>query len=1480
MKTTDFANRKIDYKVFFTWLMFVSSTVFSQPVISSFSPASGTVGTSVTINGSGFSTVAANNIVYFGSVKAQVSTATATSLTVVVPAGSTVQPITVTTAGLTAYSTVPFIATYPGGSSIDLFSFAPKNDISSGGEPGNSFISDLDGDGKPDIAVINHPTTGVVFDSISLFRNISVSNNISFDYRKTLAVKSYPSSISVADLDGDGKPDIAALTDNTVSIFKNNSTPGTFAFATRIDYAVNSGSANIAINDIDGDGKPDLAIVGTGYNNFSLLRNTTTGGNISFASKVDFAIPGGSYSIATGDLNNDQKPDVAVVCYITGTVSVFRNTSTLGNFSFAARADYSTGSIPRNVNMVDLNGDAKPELITSNTGSGSLSVLKNNSSAGLITFSSTTNYSLGKGPVFTSAGDINGDGYVDLVTANINDASVSVLQNDGTGILSWKADFATQTSPYSVMVADFNADGKPDIAAANNRSSTVSLIRNRIGEPNVCNGNLSATVTTTKAPCAGYNTQGSAVINATGGTGTLQYSLNGTFYQESNRFSVSPGIYAARVKDAEGCIFMVNFTVEKAPSPIVVSSVVTNVSCTGTKGSVLLSATGGTQPYFYSLKGDSAYQSSNIFSNLSAGTYHLWVTDSVGCTKDTSFVVGQANAPNLVVSNPAPACYNSGVDLTAPALKTGSDSALSYTYWRDTLATVTLTNPTAVTTADTYFIKAANSGGCFTIKPVTVSIISYPDTPRVTANGPLNICNGSSVTLTSSSAANYQWYKDGVQITGAASQSYVATQSGSYRIYTTNSCGNNASVPVTVLVSSTPVSLTVPQIFPSADTTVCEGNTVSLRFKKEQGVQYTWLKNGQPLTYGVYDSILTTSQAGSYAVRAYNTCNGDSVTSASVTIGVTPYSRPRITAGGPLSFCNGGSVTLTSTPAASYQWLRNWVAIPGATAQTYTATQSGYYYNQVTNPCGNGYDSVLVTVSATPATLTVPVIRAAGDTNICSGSSVWLRTTKVTGLRYQWFINNSAVSGGGISDTAFEAKTTGVYTVRAYNTCNGDSVTSAPINVRMIPYVAPAITASGPVSLCNGQNVVLTSSPASAYQWYRNWVLITGATSQTYTATQSGYYYNLVTLPCGLTSYDSVLVTVSNTPAIMSTPAIHNSGDTTFCTGSNVLLYTSSVTGVTYKWLRNGIAINGANDTAYKAQTSGIYAVRLYNNCNNDSVVSRGIMVSVIAYPDTPRVTASGPLNICNGRSVVLTSSTAANYQWYKDGILIPGATSQTYTATKAGSYRIYTQNNCGTNASLPAVVSLVANAKIDTITASPSVLWSPDHKMVDIYIAYGASDTCATSNCDVYISSNEPQNGLGDGDMDNDWEVVDNYHVRLRAERSGNDNGRIYTIKLLCKDSTGKSTEKTTTVTVPKNPLSISVLQNPSTTEFKLIVNSVDNNPVTVRVFKSNGNLIETRNNVLPNSTITLGKGYERGLYYVELTNGNTNKSVKIIKL
>ncbi|MGD1045927.1 MAG: FG-GAP-like repeat-containing protein, partial [Bacteroidota bacterium] len=459
------------------------TTLKSPPTITSFTPTSGTIGTTVTINGSYFNTTVASNIVYFGVVRGTVTAATSTSLSVRVPLGASYAPISVTDTamGVTAYSTAPFVVTFLSSHAIDTASYAGKVDFATGSYPQSVAISDLDGDGKPDLAVTNSNSN-----TVSVYRNTSISGSMSFTAKVDYTTGSVPQSVAIGDVDGDGKPDLVVVNgDNTVSVYRNQSTSGNISFAAKVDYTTGSSPYSLAIGDVDGDGRPDIVVTNSYSNTISIFQNTSTSGNISFLAKVDYTTGSSPFGVTIGDLDGDGKPDLAVANYSSSTVSVFRNMSTSGNISFATKVDYTTGSYPRGVAIGDFDGDGKPDLAVANYYSSTVSVFRNQSTSGSISFAAKVDYTTGSYPYSVAIGDVDGDGKPDLAVANSNssDNTVSILQNKSTsGNISFaaKVDYKTGNYPYSVAIGDLDGDGKPDLAVANYYSNTVSVIRNTI----------------------------------------------------------------------------------------------------------------------------------------------------------------------------------------------------------------------------------------------------------------------------------------------------------------------------------------------------------------------------------------------------------------------------------------------------------------------------------------------------------------------------------------------------------------------------------------------------------------------------------------------------------------------------------------------------------------------------------------------------------------------------------------------------------------------------------------------------------------------------------------------------------------------------------------------------------------------------------------------------------------------------------------
>ncbi len=521
--------------IYFIFLLTSLHLQAQKPNITNFSPTSGPVGTTVTITGTNFNATPAQNIVFFGATKATISASSTTSLTVTVPTGATFQPISVLNLAnsLTGSSSAPFRVTYPGGSIIVESLVEESSDFTTGALALFLAIGDLDGDGKTDMVTANFNAG-----TISIFRNTATLGSItasSFATKADISTGTSPRSIAIGDLDGDGKLDLAVVNfgSSTVSVLRNTSSSGSISFAAKVDFTTGINPRGVNIGDFDGDGKPDLAIAHGGNPFMSVLRNNSSGGSISFQAKVDFALAGGQSSVflVNGDIDGDGKIDLAVVNYALSTISVFRNTATAGTIdasSFAAKVDFTTGGGPFSVTIGDLDGDGKPDLATANySGNNDISVLRNTSSSGSISFATKVDFAIGVSPIAVNIGDLDGDGKLDLISSNYSANKVSVLRNVATsGSISTnsfatKVDYFASTGPRFVCVGDLDGDGKPDLAIANETENTVRVIQNSYisvptnitGPATICANNTAAL----SATCAAGSTptwwEGFYIIN-------------------------------------------------------------------------------------------------------------------------------------------------------------------------------------------------------------------------------------------------------------------------------------------------------------------------------------------------------------------------------------------------------------------------------------------------------------------------------------------------------------------------------------------------------------------------------------------------------------------------------------------------------------------------------------------------------------------------------------------------------------------------------------------------------------------------------------------------------------------------------------------------------------------------------------------------------------------------------------------------------
>ena len=703
----------------------------------------------------------------------------------------------------------------------------------------------------------------------------------------------------------------------------------------------------------------------------------------------------------------------------------------------------------------------------------------------------------------------------------------------------------------------------------------------------------------------------------------------------------------------------------------------TPILCNGETSTItIVASTGGVIPYTYSFNG--VIQVGNgVFSGIPAGINYSWsVTDANNCSPAVSgnITISQPDLllPGTINTNLSQFCLGGrgviGGDIPDYIQASGGSGNLIYTWQIDIGCTNSFTDipganspsytpdPPTSLGSTCYRRKVTDGNGCeaftgvktFEVFPdlVSQSIIPSPSN--------LAVCAGTQVSATftggsggfmggytdiyeysTNSGVNWISYVSGQQIsTVGLSGTDVLRIRTRREAYGVDGCNWGDYVIVSWKVNPLPVAT----ISSSGPTTFCQGGSVILTSSTSSS--YLW-------NTGATTQSITVGTSGSYSITVTD-ANGCSSTSSATSVIVNPLPTPTITPGGPTTFCEGGSVILTSSAASSYLWNT------GATTQSITVSASGSYSVTVTDP--NGCSATSAATSVTVNQLPTPAITPGGPTTFCQGGSVIL--TSSASSSYLW--------NTGATTQSITVGTSGSYSVTVTD-ANGCSATSAATSVTVNPLPTTTITPGGPTTFCQGGSVILTSSVASSYLWN------TGATTQSITISASGSYSVTVTDANGCSATSAATsVTVNPLP----TPAITPGGPTTFCQGGSVILTSSA--GSSYLWN------TGATTQSITVSTSGAYSVTVTDG-NTCSATSAATSVTVNPLP-TPTITPGGPTTFCQGGSVVLTSSVASSYMWNT------GATTQSITVSTSGAYSV-TVTDGNTCSAISAATSVTINA-------------------------------------------------------------------------------------------------------------------------------------------------------------------------------------------
>jgi len=453
-------------------------------------------------------------------------------------------------------------------------------------------------------------------------------------------------------------------------------------------------------------------------------------------------------------------------------------------------------------------------------------------------------------------------------------------------------------------------------------------------------------------------------------------------------------------------------------------------------------------------------------------------------------------------------------------------------------------------------------------------------------------------------------------------------------------------------------------------TSFCAGASVALTCNTGTGYTYIWKRDGTAIS-GATASSYTATLGGNYTVAVSS--GGCSTTSAIMTVIIKPSPTSIITANGATGLCTGGSVVLTAATATgnTYVWRRNGTSISGATGSTYTASVAGAYTLVVSNGgCSTTSSTTTVTIGAAPAAS----ITVGGATSFCTGGSVLLSGNTGTGYTYVW--KRGGVVIGGATSSMYSANVAGNYTLTVSN--GGCTTTSSATAVSVTAGPLATITANGTTSFCTGGSVVLSSNTGSgyAYLWKRNGTAISGASSSNYTASIAGSYtVTITTGSCSSTSLTTI-VAVGTQPTATITPA----GATAFCSGGSVVLNSTTGTGYTYAWRRDGATIGGATSSTYTANAAGSYTVVVTSSGCSQTSAARVITVY------------AGPTVTCTANASNATVSVAASgglspytYSWNTN----PAQSTASATVSASGNYTVTVTDARGCRSTCTSSITL-----------------------------------------------------------------------------------------------------------------------------------------------------------------------------------------------
>jgi large repetitive protein len=851
---------------------------------------------------------------------------------------------------------------------------------------------DFDDDGKPDFVNCNGAAASAP-KLITALNNNSTPGSLVFPPAVTFSTNDQAGNIDAGDIDGDGKEDIikTSWNDNVVSVYKNTSSVGNISFAGNVDFTTGLNPRWVTTGDIDMDGKADIVLLNINEFNLSVLRNTTVAANISFAPRINLPTGSGGSSILLRDIDGDTKTDIILTLETSNKLVIFRNTSSPGNISFEPSFEMSTGNRPYGVAVGDLDNDGKSDIVTANNSPGNISVFRNLSTPSSLSLASAITIPNGMFTQKAAIGDLDGDGKLDLAVTRADglEQIVSVYKNTSSvGLISFATNenYALAGLPQVVTIGDIDGDNLPDISASTNLLGKISILRNTTvcltagittqpKDTTVCDGTNAAfnIVATNVSSYQWQVNTGSTWVNIinsvvySGGTTSTLLVTGATVLMNNFLYRCVTTNSCGSVNSVEAKL------VVNTPAAPAINITSTSISvCQGTP--VTFSATvinGGATPSFQ-------WKKNNINTGSNAATYtdnSLVNGDIITCilTSNSNCITQPTASSNsilvTVISPLVPAisitasanniCYGSPVVFTATVANGGT--APSYQWKKNGINVGTnaaMYTDNSLVTGDVIICLLIPNISCITTPSVTsnqfVMNVQAMITPSITISASsLTICPGTPVNFTSlvtngGFAPTYSWKKNGV-IVGTNSPLYTDNTLGNGDIITCALISDLSSPCMSSNMASSnslviPFTNTPGSVNLGPDKSICLGSTLMLAPQPVYSV-YTWQDGSSNNTFPV-------TVPGLYYVTVQDVCGNLSSDTVNIISSPTPNGfLPLDTA-----ICSYESIRIKPISGYNkYLWSNN------DTTQITTITHSGTYWLQVTdnNNC-KGRDTIII----------------------------------------------------------------------------------------------------------------------------------------------------------------------------------------------------------------------------------------------------------------------------------------------------------------------------------------------------------------------------------------------------------------------------------------------------------------------------------------------------------------------------------------